>query len=417
MKILILTSHYPPISHSGHSIRCQQVAEALSLRGHRLQVLTSNHRVPPGGIKSDRGVYRELVLHADFTDEELSELDYQDVLTLDLKNVGIVDDRIERFKPDIALVWDCSQLSKSLLMCLSQADVAVAFDLYSDWLREEYFAKDPWRWWWKHNSSVRSRTKKIKMLLSGGARRIQKKLPIYDRSKLNFSLSWLASESLRKTYTNDGVESLQELPVVHSAMKVEGIAAKRTYAKTGRFMWAGRLSEGKAPGLALEAIAKLNADGEDVSLDVFGMGEQAERKLFRERLNEMKLEHCVKIITIAPGQMKQHYANYDACLFTSICDDPFPMTPFEAMAAGLPCILSQDGGIPEIVTQGESALIFKRGDVQAMVDAMRSFLSLPDAGAKIASEAKRIVTEKYSFENYLDQLDELVFSKMATKGI
>lgn len=397
-------------------MRCQQVTEELSYKKHRLQVLTSNYRVPPGGVPSDKGVFRELVLFADLADNELSKLSYQDVLAIDLENAAILDDRISRFKPDLVLVWDCAQLPKSMLMRLQQTGLVVAFDLHGDWLKSDHFRRDPWQWWWKSDSSFRAKLRKFRMTISGEKRRIQRKLPIYDRSDLDFSNSWAASRSLRDSLSKDGVKGLENLPVIYSALNSDSIEVKCNYTTNGRLMWAGRLTAGKAPEIALEAVAKLKSLGEEVSLDIFGMGEPIERKAIRERINAMGLDDCVEIVAIRPGEIFEHYSNYDALLVTSICDDPFPMTPIEAIMSGLPCILSKDGGIQEIVEDGKTALLFDRGNPDALVEAIQRFLAQPDAGASMAVECKRQLAEQYSMENYVDQVQENVFSKLKAQS-
>ncbi|HAV12815.1 MAG TPA: hypothetical protein DCX06_04870 [Opitutae bacterium] len=408
MKILVVTSFYPPLGSSGHDARCQQVAEALSKQGHRLQVLTSNYRVPPGGVASDKGVFRELILSAVMSDEELRQLSYQDVLAIELENAAIVDYRIERFKPDLVLVWGCSQLSKSLFKRLQDRGLRVAFDLHTNWLQPDVFDMDPWQWWWKQQHSLSARVKKLLMTISGGRRRTQRLLPVYTGSELSFSNAWFASADLKESLMRNGVVGIESVPVVHSALNLSEVTPKRVYTHNGRFMWAGRLSTDKAPELALEAFAQLKDAGEQVSLDIFGMGEPIERKEMRERINEMGLSDSVEMVAIRPGELSEHYANYDALLFTSRCDDPLPMTPVEAMLSGLPCLISRDGGIQEIVKDGETALLYERDDVGAMVQSIQRFLELPDAGASIAKECRQRLMDQHSMEIYVEKVLGLV---------
>ena len=55
MKILILTALYPPLGANGQDDRCRQVVDALSKRGHQLQVLTSNLPRPGDGVSRAEG--------------------------------------------------------------------------------------------------------------------------------------------------------------------------------------------------------------------------------------------------------------------------------------------------------------------------------------------------------------------------
>ena len=147
LKILIQTSHYPPLSASGFDARCWQVAEELWERGHGLQILTSNFRVPPRGIRKDNGVFRDLVLYANLSKEELRDLSYRITLAIDRKNGELLEDRVARFEPDSVSVWSGDQLSKSILERLHDLGIAVAHDLHSSCLTQETFYKDLWQCW------------------------------------------------------------------------------------------------------------------------------------------------------------------------------------------------------------------------------------------------------------------------------
>ncbi len=410
MKILILTSYYPPLGSSGHDVRCQQVAEALSARGHRLQVLTSNYRLPPMGVKTDKGIYRELILSAELSDELLEDVSYHDAMALDVKNAGILDNRLSRFNPDVVLVWDCIGLSKSLLMRMQNRGIRLVYDFHNNWIESRNYERDPWFYWWRKQSSASARWRKLWMALSGAARRVLRKLPARRANNLDLTNACVASCSLRETLVADGLESLREAPVYYSALKPNGIERKQVYRQEKRFMWAGRVSEAKAPDLALNAIARLKAQGHAVSLDIFGMGEPIERKAMRELIDSMELADCVRMVGIRPGEIGEHYVHYDALLFTSRFDDPFPMTPIEAMWAGLPCILSQGGGIQEVVDDEETAILFPCDDLAGLLSAIERFWAIPDGGRGLAQKCIERLQADYSLDIYLEKIEALMVS-------
>ena len=63
MKILVLTNLYPPHYVGGYELRCAAITEAMRLRGHEVQVLTSNHGLPDGPQAADPHVERSLRIH------------------------------------------------------------------------------------------------------------------------------------------------------------------------------------------------------------------------------------------------------------------------------------------------------------------------------------------------------------------
>jgi glycosyltransferase involved in cell wall biosynthesis len=55
-----------------------------------------------------------------------------------------------------------------------------------------------------------------------------------------------------------------------------------------------------------------------------------------------------------------------------------PLSVLEAMAGGLPVIASAVGGVPELVVSGETGLLVRPGDIDALADALHAVLTNPD---------------------------------------
>jgi glycosyltransferase involved in cell wall biosynthesis len=52
-----------------------------------------------------------------------------------------------------------------------------------------------------------------------------------------------------------------------------------------------------------------------------------------------------------------------------------PLSVLEAMAAGLPVVASSVGGIPELVVSGETGLLVRPGDIDALAAALHTVLA------------------------------------------
>jgi glycosyltransferase involved in cell wall biosynthesis len=92
----------------------------------------------------------------------------------------------------------------------------------------------------------------------------------------------------------------------------------------------------------------------------------------------------------------------------------------EAMAAGLPVIVSEVGGLPEIVQQGETGLLIPPKDPEALAQSLARVLEDPGLAQSLGQKAREHVQEKYSLERLAQEVnaayDELVQRKLANPG-
>lgn len=84
-----------------------------------------------------------------------------------------------------------------------------------------------------------------------------------------------------------------------------------------------------------------------------------------------------------------------------------PLALLEAMFAARPIVVSAVGGIPEVVRDGEDALLVSPGDVQALAEALARLL--PDANLrhKLGERARATAAARYSVDAMADEYEDL----------
>ena len=66
-----------------------------------------------------------------------------------------------------------------------------------------------------------------------------------------------------------------------------------------------------------------------------------------------------------------------------------PVALLEAMAYGLPSVVSPVGGIPDVFEDGRHGYFVPPDDPQALADRLEALLDHPDAAREMGTEARR----------------------------
>ena len=131
-----------------------------------------------------------------------------------------------------------------------------------------------------------------------------------------------------------------------------------------RFITAGRFSAEKNHAMMLRAFAAFLGKGYDARLILLGRGE-LEGEL-RKLARELDIESRV-VFTGFVENVQDHLVNADVFLLSSDYE-ALPLAVLEAMAAGLPVIATDVGGLRDIVT--DNGILVPADDTEAMAQAM-----------------------------------------------
>jgi glycosyltransferase involved in cell wall biosynthesis len=84
-----------------------------------------------------------------------------------------------------------------------------------------------------------------------------------------------------------------------------------------------------------------------------------------------------------------------------------PNALLEAMVAGVPVVATAVGGVPEIATDGETALLVKPDDARTLAELMGRLLEDRQLGALLAERARQLVRLQYAPEERTRRLVEI----------
>lgn len=159
------------------------------------------------------------------------------------------------------------------------------------------------------------------------------------------------------------------------------------------FVFVGELRQLKGVDVLLEALARLNKT-QAVRAVIVGDGPDA--SVFKAQASALGLADNAVIF---PGALPASQAfPMGRCLVLPSRAESLPYVVLEAAAAELPIIATNVGGIPEIVTNSTTQLI-PAGNVDALHDAMLTFLKNPEAASQQVHVLKASVQSRFSVSN------------------
>jgi spore coat protein SA len=158
-------------------------------------------------------------------------------------------------------------------------------------------------------------------------------------------------------------------------------------------LYAGELAEDKGVMTLLRAMA-LVRDKFAGELTLCGKGTEAFETEIREFVAERKLP--VKFRTATLEEMPALYREHDVLIFPSERDEPFALTPLEAMASGLPVIATTNGGCSEFFRDRVNSLTFPAGDEHALAQRILWLDGVPSLRRAIALAGQSDVRTQFA---------------------
>jgi glycosyltransferase involved in cell wall biosynthesis len=167
--------------------------------------------------------------------------------------------------------------------------------------------------------------------------------------------------------------------------------------------WLGRMTEIKRVDDLLKAFAGVRAAGADASLVLVGDG-PLRRKLEVQAaaLGIADRTHFVGYRT----DVGSLYAALDAVTLSS-ANEGTPVAVIEALAAGLPAVATDVGGVADVVPDGRAGFLVPAGDHDAMAERLLRLAGDVELRHRLGEGGAAWVRERYSVPRLVSDIDRL----------
>ncbi|GAP18822.1 glycosyltransferase family 4 protein [Levilinea saccharolytica] len=412
MRLLVITASYPPYQVGGYEIRCKDVVDSLSKRGHEILILTS--RVSEKSCEThEEELLIERKLHLKSKSRNILSQIYKDA-----NDLKFIDRKVKEYKPDIIYLWGIQPLSNAILPYFSRQNIQIVYDegggglLYLTKIHNRglYFYKN------EKDSFIKNTLKEFIYLLVSlvTANLIVPHWTWPQSMRIYFN----CNSALK--YSQEGGVPVENARVIYSGIDVQKFPfqLREGVGSPVHILLPGRIKPIKGTKDSLDLVKELLKRGIKVKLRIVGKIQSEE--YFTEIKTMIKkdgLDDVIEYLPMVPQlQLAEFYRNSDICFFPSYFQTGFSRISLEAMASGCALITYGNEGSKEIIHDHETGFVISEGNFVEAADVIVNLITDAEKYKKIVMSARRQIEQEHEFDRYIDSIEEyLVESLQADK--
>ncbi len=219
------------------------------------------------------------------------------------------------------------------------------------------------------------------------------------------------SEAGAARLRSEGIRS-GRIAVVRNGLDLDAFGLRSSPPRRHRIVSVARLRPEKAQEVLIAAVARLRPSWPDIRLRLVGDGPREEE--LRRFASACDVSDVVEFLGHR-DDVPRLLREADVFVLPSRIEAA-PNAVLEAMAAGLPVVASEVGGIPEVITSGVNGLLVPPDDMERLAGALFHLFDDSSRAERLGLEARRHVQAHYSFGRMVAQFEELYLSELARRG-
>lgn len=199
-----------------------------------------------------------------------------------------------------------------------------------------------------------------------------------------------------------GVQAQKQKNMAHCNEYFENIKLKNDLFTVGLF---GRIEPGKGQHLLLDATLKLVNKGVQIQSAIIGhVMDQTYYEKLQQKVIESGSDDKISFAGFHPNPTSI-MACFDVVVLASEAET-FGLVLPEAMRAGTAVIGTNAGGVPEIIRDGETGLLFSPGKSDELAACLEKLINNPELLKRLAENGKVFADENFSEEKHFAALDQ-----------
>lgn len=169
-------------------------------------------------------------------------------------------------------------------------------------------------------------------------------------------------------------------------------------------LYVGGLTKIKGIDILLNAVPVIIKKIPNLCIYIAGSGPEEDN--LKKLVKELSIEKNVKFLGFISEEEKfSYYKSVDVCVFPSKYE-PFGIVLLEAMACGKPVVASNIDGIPFVVEDGKTGLLFECGNVEDLAEKVITLLENKELREKMGKEGRERAKE-FTWDKIAEQTVDL----------
>lgn len=204
------------------------------------------------------------------------------------------------------------------------------------------------------------------------------------------------SEFYKNKLIEDGIDK-NKIEAIHNCIELKNY--NLDIEDEGYALYFGRLAKEKGILNLIEAFSKVK------NAKLYIAGDGPEKEKIEKFIKDKKIESRIKLLGfLNSDEMKETIRKCKFVVVPSIWYENCPYSIMETLAIGKTVIGSNIGGIPELVKDRYSGLIYKFDDIEELAKKMQILFDNKNLTLELGKNAKKQAMELYDKENYYKKI-------------
>ena len=176
-----------------------------------------------------------------------------------------------------------------------------------------------------------------------------------------------------------------------------GPSARKDEKESKTILCVARYTKQKRLDTLIDALGLLKSEDIEVNLILIGEGE--EEGSLKKQIEEKNLTSQVTFLPLMPqGELNRYYQKSDIVVLPSV-DEGFGLVLVEAQLCRIPVIGADSGGIPDIIVNEKTGLLFPPGDSTSLANCIKRVLTDERLFGELVSNAYQEALIRFSPES------------------